>query len=112
LIEVFIARSTWFKSYGRFFPQVKNYPDLLLWLEEDPEALSDVEVWGYEQATYVFKDLEEFLKRGGPAVPEDEVEDESEEEVPKKRKEKDRDRDEKAEKGQKDSGNRRLYHCI
>jgi hypothetical protein len=106
LVEVFISKSVWFKSYTPLFPQVKNYHDLLLWLEEDCYALLDVEVWGYEQATYDFNDLWTFLKRGGPAI----VKNESEEEVPKKRKGKDRDRGEdESDKRRKGSRSRRLY---
>jgi hypothetical protein len=74
-------------------------------------VLSDVEVWGYEQGIYLFKDLEQFLERGGPAASADDDDESEEEIVPRKRKGKERDQGDESDKRSKGSGSYRLYHC-
>jgi hypothetical protein len=106
MIEIFIAKTTWFDYYTPNFPRVSNYPNLELWLQNDHEGGTDMEVWGYEQAVYGWKDLQDFLKRGGPVAA---VEESEEEIVPKKRKGKERTQGEKTEKRRKGSGSTRLY---
>jgi len=95
LIEIFVSKSVWFASYRKTFPLVHNYPDLKLWLENSSDALSDLDVWGYQVGNYNFKDLSEYLERGGP------WEESEEEEVQKKRKGKKKEDDSSRDKRRK-----------
>ena len=48
-MDIFVSKSIWFTYYVSNFSQVEKFPDLLMWLEEDENASSDVEVWGYKK---------------------------------------------------------------
>jgi hypothetical protein len=64
LIEVFISKSAFFKNYQPYFPRIQHdYPELHRWLKNDEDVPTDLEAWGLQKNTYMFKDLEEFLKR-------------------------------------------------
>jgi hypothetical protein len=65
LIQLFISKSYFHSHYKKFFSKVSNYPELVDWLEGNPEAPSDIELWGEEKASYTFKDLEIFLEEHG-----------------------------------------------
>jgi hypothetical protein len=64
------------------------------------DAPSDLDVWGFEKASYAFGDLFELIDRGGPLVGDSE----EEEVVPRKRKGKEKARDGDREKRRKSSG--------
>lgn len=61
LIELFISKSFYFSHY-KHFKNVSAYPDLVEWLENTSEdRASDVDVWGYQKASYTWQDLKEYL---------------------------------------------------
>jgi hypothetical protein len=60
--ECFISKSTWFLYYRKNFLNITKYPNMVLWLEQDPGAPSSVDLWGFEKAAYHFKDLTEYLE--------------------------------------------------
>jgi hypothetical protein len=59
LIEIFISKTKWFS-------QISQYPQMVLWLEQDENSPSDLEVWGIQKDQYSFPDLHAFLDNGGP----------------------------------------------
>jgi hypothetical protein len=63
--ECFISKSTWFLYYRKNFLNITKYPDMVLWLEQDPGTPSNVDLWGFEKAAYHFKDLTEYLEHAG-----------------------------------------------
>ena len=65
IIQLFVSKSFFHSHYKKFFSKVSNYPDLVDWLEGDPGAPSDKDLWGEEKASYTFKDLEIFLEEHG-----------------------------------------------
>ena len=67
LIEVFISKSAFFKNYQPYFPRIEHdYPVLHLWLKNEEDVPTDLEAWGFQKNTYMFKDLEDFLERVKP----------------------------------------------
>ena len=80
IIQLFVSKSFFHSHYKKFFSKVSNYPDLVDWLEGDPGAPSDKDLWGEEKVIYTFKDLESFLevhgrkKKKGKHVKDDKVE--------------------------------------
>jgi len=95
LIQLFISKSFFHSHYKKYFSKVSNYPDLVDWLEGDPGAPPDKDLWGEEKASYTFKDLEAFLeecerkkKKKGKQVKDDKDEGGSKEAGDKKKKKK------------------------
>ena len=66
LIEIFISKTKWFSNYRHGFSQISQYPQMVLWLEQDGDSPSDLEVWGIQKDQYSFPDLHAFLDNGGP----------------------------------------------
>ena len=65
LIEVFILKSAFFKSYQPHFPHIKDrFPELHRWLVNEEDGPTDTEAWGFQKNTYMFKDLEELFMKG------------------------------------------------
>ena len=64
-IQLFISKSFFHSHYKKNFSKVSNYLDLVDWLEGDPGAASDTDLWGVEKPSYTFKDLEAFFKEHG-----------------------------------------------
>jgi hypothetical protein len=108
LAEVFISKSNWFQFYCPAFSKISKFPIMIDWLEDAPDAETSVDVWGFHKNRYGFKDLIEYVKRGGP-LEEEEVEYEEEEEKPKKSKGKRKAKEEKgSEKGSEKKKGRKL----
>jgi hypothetical protein len=66
LAELFISKSAWFQFYRKAFCKISNFPDMILWLEDAPEAGTSMDVWGFQKNQYGFTDLIEYVARGGP----------------------------------------------
>ncbi|KAF8218414.1 hypothetical protein L208DRAFT_1351677 [Tricholoma matsutake] len=62
IIQLFVLKSFFHSHYKKSFSKVLNYPDLVDWLEGNPGAPSDEDLWGEKKASYTFKDLETFLE--------------------------------------------------
>jgi hypothetical protein len=75
LIELFVSKSFFHSHYRRNFPKVAGYPEMVAWLEEKPDCLSNIDVWGIHKRVYTFGDLSLWLDNGGTlAVDDDYVE--------------------------------------
>jgi hypothetical protein len=65
LIQLFVSKSFFHSHYKKNFSKVSNHPDLVDWLEGNPGAPSDKDLWDVEKSSYTFKDLEAFLEEHG-----------------------------------------------
>lgn len=69
IIEVFFAKSTYFKYHSKIFPLVKKVPIIEKWMKGD-EGVSDAEVWNCRKANFdnLKKILNEHLSKDVEAV--------------------------------------------
>jgi hypothetical protein len=65
IISVFKGKTQWHLTYAKAFPKLSGYPEMVSWLEDSDEKLSDLELWGTVKSTYTFSDLLEWLANGG-----------------------------------------------
>ena len=65
LIECFISKTFWHDYYKPSFMKLSSYPTMVAWLEGGDDAPSNLEAWGVEKSSYVFKDLIEFIGSKG-----------------------------------------------
>ena len=49
VMTLFASKSFFHSHYKRIFPKVADYPDMEAWLEEKPDCLDNVAVWGLGQ---------------------------------------------------------------
>ena len=75
--QIVTSKTMWYSNY-RNFEKVSRYPQMIDWLNETEDAVSDVELWGFECETYQWAHFDRFLKRDGKPL--GDSEDESEEE--------------------------------
>jgi len=60
---MFTSRSNWHEYYVAAFQDLSDYPDMLLWLEQSDDALSNAEVWGVDKENFLFKDMDSYRSR-------------------------------------------------
>ena len=65
IISVFKGKTQWHLTYAKTFPKLSGYPEMVSWLEDSDEKLSDLELWGTVKSTYTFSDLSEWLAKRG-----------------------------------------------
>jgi hypothetical protein len=63
VIGLFVAKTTWQNSYAKVFPMVEDYEHMVAWLEGDPDAKSDLNLWGVTKSKYSVTDLGDWLKK-------------------------------------------------
>jgi hypothetical protein len=62
LIEVFMSKSVWHEKYKKAFVDVEaNHRKLFKWLERKKGAPTGQELFGVEQNTYTYHDLERYF---------------------------------------------------
>ncbi len=66
-VQLVTSKSMWYKQY-KLFDQVSRYPQIIEWLRESKDTISNVELWGFECDVYQWAHLEAFLKHGGKPV--------------------------------------------
>jgi hypothetical protein len=75
IIGLFIAKTTWHYSYVKLIPHALAYPDMKAWLEEDPDSISDLELWGFApRGRYTMTQLENWLDEEDKKKDEEEME--------------------------------------
>jgi hypothetical protein len=57
VIECFVSKTVWHSKYMPNFSKVKKYADLEEWLLNGPQALDDIEMFGYEKIEYTIPDI-------------------------------------------------------
>ena len=65
IVGIFKGKTQWHLTYAKTFPKLSDYPDVVAWLEDRDDKLSDIELWGTEKKTYGFSDLAEWLENDG-----------------------------------------------
>jgi hypothetical protein len=73
VIETMQSKTFWYDYIRKYFPRVSAYPEMVAWLEDAEDALSDVEVWKVEKGLYGFADLDMWLKNDGQGLELDEL---------------------------------------
>lgn len=68
IIGVFKGKTQWHVTYAKAFPKVSAYPNMVDWLEDKTDKLSDVELWGATRPTYGFSELLEWLGNNGQGL--------------------------------------------
>ena len=83
LIELFVSKSFFHSHYQRYFSKVADYPNMIAWLEEEPDSV-DIDVWGVQKDNYSFTELRVWLQNGGTLELDEEDEEFEEYKVVKK----------------------------
>ena len=65
--DIFIGKSQWF-NWNKVFIKVKQYSDMMKWLNQDEDSLGDVDVWKCELDDYNFENLKTWLDNGGKLI--------------------------------------------
>ena len=63
-IQLVTSKSMWYKQY-KLFDQVFRYPQMIEWLRQSKDAISEIELWGFENEIYQWAQLQGFLKCDG-----------------------------------------------
>ena len=53
IISVFKGKTQWHLTYAKAFPKLSGYPEMVSWLEDSDQKLSDLELWGTLRSTYI-----------------------------------------------------------
>ena len=64
IIGIFKGKTQWHLTYAKIFPKISNYPNMVDWLEEKEDRLSDLELWGVVKPVYGFSELSKWLEDG------------------------------------------------
>ena len=62
IVGIFMCKTTWYTLYKPLFPNITKYPSLVKWLNRDPSAKGDAEIWSCEKTSYSLQDLTQLLK--------------------------------------------------
>jgi hypothetical protein len=65
LIEIFMSKSYWHAYVVKTFALVAPHPQMVAWLEDDSDGLSDFDVWHKQKSEYGFKELKDWLRNDG-----------------------------------------------
>jgi len=64
-IALVTSRTMWYNEYKKNFEQAERYPEMEEWLKESSEALTDIEIWGFERKVYQWSHLQKYFARDG-----------------------------------------------
>ena len=64
-IALVTSRTMWYNDYKKNFEQAERYPELIDWLEESSDALTDIEIWGFEVLVYQWLHLQVYFAHDG-----------------------------------------------
>lgn len=82
-MELFVGK-TLFYTWAKYFTQANGYPAMILWLEDNPDKPSDLNLWGVSKASYTMTNLKTWLENNGTLVQDLEADEEKEKEKKKK----------------------------
>jgi len=63
IITLFVSKTSWHSFMTPAFHDISHYPLLKEWLEDENGGPSDADVWGTEQSSYSFPDLQKEKER-------------------------------------------------
>ena len=87
ITDIFIGKSQWF-NWNKIFIKVKPYDNMVKWLNEADDSLSDKEVWKGEVDDYTLESLKLWVNNGGKLVDKGKAKAGGEEDKKKKKKKK------------------------
>ncbi|KAF8344786.1 hypothetical protein F5887DRAFT_885727 [Amanita rubescens] len=61
IVHLFIGKTMWHKDFTKIFPQVSKYPEMKKWLNDDEDAMSTIDIWGREKASFNFQDFRRWI---------------------------------------------------
>ena len=64
-IMLVTSHTIWYNKYKKNFEQAEHYPEMIEWLQESSEALSDIKIWGFEQKVYQWSHLQPYFAHDG-----------------------------------------------
>jgi UDP-glucose 4-epimerase len=64
IIKTMQSKTFWYDYIYKYFRKIGAHPDMVVWLENSDDALLNLEVWGVENKSYSFGDLDKYLKSG------------------------------------------------
>lgn len=64
---LFIGRSTWYDGWNKTFSKLRNFPEMIKWLNNDEDAQQDRDLWG-KVGTYHFIELVNWIENDGTLV--------------------------------------------
>jgi hypothetical protein len=85
--DIFIGKSQWF-NWNKVFIKVKQYSNMIKWLNRDEESHDDVDVWKCELDDYTLENLKTWLDNGGKLLDKGKGKAGAEEDKKKKKKKK------------------------
>ena len=83
IISIFKGKTQYHTTYKKAFPKLSKYPEMVTWLENGSDKLSDLELWGVVKNAYTFSDLFDWMDNDGKGL---DIGTESEEQVAKMKK--------------------------
>ncbi|KAF8959114.1 hypothetical protein BDZ97DRAFT_1761613 [Flammula alnicola] len=63
LVNIFVVKSQFYSVWKKHFKRAQKYHDMIKWLDDDPNALSNKDLWGEEGFSFSFTDLLRWLDR-------------------------------------------------
>jgi len=63
IVNVFVARTTWFNYYHIQFKEAEKKDDMNAWLTEADDAPSDADLWGEAKDRYTLMDLDNWVTK-------------------------------------------------
>ncbi|KAF8961698.1 hypothetical protein BDZ97DRAFT_1759713 [Flammula alnicola] len=63
LVNIFVAKSQFYSVWKKHFKRAQKYRDMVEWLDDDPNGLSNEDLWGEEGLSFSFTDLSRWLDR-------------------------------------------------
>jgi hypothetical protein len=63
IVNVFVARTTWFNFYHIQFKEAEKKDDMNAWLTEADDAPSDADLWGEAKDHYTLTDLDNWVTK-------------------------------------------------
>ncbi|KAF8962231.1 hypothetical protein BDZ97DRAFT_1623880, partial [Flammula alnicola] len=63
LVNIFVAKSQFYSVWKKHFKCAQKYLDMVEWLNDDPNGLSNEDLWGEEALSFSFTDLSRWLDR-------------------------------------------------
>lgn len=61
IINLFVAKTTWYKEYSNRIPAAERHEVMRGWLAEESDCVDDEELWGEKKDKYTITDLEKWL---------------------------------------------------
>ena len=66
--SLFKGKTQWHATYHRVFPRVSSYSEMVAWLEDHEDKLTDLDLWGVKKLNYNFQDLQTWLANDGKGL--------------------------------------------